>query len=78
MDNKINKWISVNDNLPECWSQHGDIVSSGWVLTYAKSCGEYEINEYITTMHVFNSGRWISDDSDYPVTHWKELTRPEL
>lgn len=71
------QWISVEDGLPECHSQHGDCFASGCVLTYDKY-GEMEVNQYIKVGKHKGSG-W-NQTSEYweslDVTHWMPLPDP--
>ena len=64
-------WISVKEQLPECWSQHRNDYASGYVLGYTKY-GEWEITQ------LWNNKDWEGDDDnegDY-ITHWMPLTVP--
>ena len=64
-------WISVKEQLPECWSQHRNDYGSGYVLGYTKY-GEWEITQ------LWNNKDWEGDDDnegDY-ITHWMPLTVP--
>lgn len=78
------QWISVEDELPECWSQHGRYLSSGYILCYTVD-NEYTIGQYVDcppreggTNRYFE---WSleclerSTTDDY-VTHWMPL--PEI
>lgn len=73
------EWISVKDNLPECWSQHGKSFATGCLLTFNKY-GEYEINQYWEHGEHTSKG-WIKsgeswDESNGDVTHWMSLPEP--
>ena len=64
-------WISVKEQLPECWSQHRNDYGSGYVLGYTKY-GEWEITQ------LWNNKDWEGDDDnegDY-ITHWMPLSVP--
>jgi hypothetical protein len=73
-------WISVNDKLPICWSQHGDSFASGYLLTCDKY-GEYEINQY--WKHGKHTGKgWIQnnegwEEMDGEITHWCKIESPK-
>ena len=64
-------WISVKEQLPECWSQHRNDYGSGYVLGYT-TYGEWEITQ------LWNNKDCEGDDDnegDY-ITHWMPLTVP--
>lgn len=72
-------WISVEDDLPDCWSQHGKSFASGYVLTYDET-GEYEIGQY--WKHGEHTSRgWIQKsegwENEFKVTHWARLNTPK-
>lgn len=67
-------WISVEDRLPECWSQHKSDYGSGYVIGYTKY-GEYVITQ------LWNNNRWEGDDNSEGnfITHWMPLPKaPKL
>ena len=73
------KWINVNDEMPECWSQHGDSFGSGYVLTWDGS-GEFEVDQYWKHGKHTSKG-WIQDkegwDTQNEVTHWMLIEAPK-
>jgi len=72
------EWISVKDDLPECWLQHGDIFASGYLLTW-DSGNEFEVDQYSKKGKHTNNG-WIKEsegwDSGNEVTHWMLIKSP--
>lgn len=66
------KWISVEDRLPENWSEE----SSEMVLAYSKMDGM----QYIAWLSVLFSPRepeWMTDGNAHgDITHWMPLPPP--
>ena len=61
-------WISVEDKMPDCYSQHNKDYGSGYVLGYTRF-GEIEITQ------LWNNEKWETDAFerlDY-ITHWMPL-----
>lgn len=75
-------WISVNDELPECWSQHRSTFVSSNVLVY-DDAEEYEITHLVREGFWDENGwnfkreYWAGYDSDetFNATHWMELPK---
>lgn len=69
------KWISVEDRLPDCWVQHGDVFTSELVLTY-DVYNETEIGERVEIGEHTEKGFEITERAwtcDVEVTHWMPL-----
>lgn len=66
----MGEWVSTNERLPECWSQHGTNFASGQVLV-CTIYGEIEISQLWDSKH-WEDGEGGWEDLSY-VTHWMPL-----
>ena len=64
---KDKEWISVEDRLPNCWSQHNKDYASGYLLGYTKY-------KEVEVVQLWNNIEWESESNelDY-ITHWMPL-----
>jgi hypothetical protein len=73
-------WKKVEDELPECWSQHGSNLSSGDVLVMDAS-GDCYVTDYWIEGEYTENG-WVKKnegwgEKDVEITHWCKIEYPK-
>lgn len=71
-------WISVEDRLPDCHSQHGIHFGSGYLLGFTEFKEVEIIQLWECTIDGKSVKKWESsgDDEQTKITHWQPLPNP--
>lgn len=74
-------WISISDEMPDCWSQHNKNYGSGYILGYTKY-DDVIVTQLWQIKHVDGTVtfEWECDDDNDSniITHWMKLpARPK-